>query len=199
MNTDFQSFNTNFSCDEYAKDGFCEDQMYTADERKYLCGDTCKMCRNWSAFVCELPYLYIIRFSYIVVYGNTVTRINFHATLYLKSQNHGTNKALESHITLVYIRDLYKRLAGEAKWYIWNGIMVRTLEIVIRHITVCINRTNDSVSCLFEEQAELTKCGRSLGRQPYSNLNWLKPKSLVVKDIHKGHGMKCSKQNNRDS
>ncbi|CAD6187743.1 unnamed protein product [Caenorhabditis auriculariae] len=33
-----------FSCLQYAKDGFCLDEMYTKDERRYLCGDTCNMC-----------------------------------------------------------------------------------------------------------------------------------------------------------
>ncbi|EYB96419.1 hypothetical protein Y032_0150g2743 [Ancylostoma ceylanicum] len=32
------------NCLRFVDDGFCSDEMYTNDERKYLCGQTCKLC-----------------------------------------------------------------------------------------------------------------------------------------------------------
>uniref|UniRef100_A0A8R1HJW4 ShKT domain-containing protein n=1 Tax=Caenorhabditis japonica TaxID=281687 RepID=A0A8R1HJW4_CAEJA len=32
------------NCPQFYDDGFCNDTMYTVDERKYLCGATCLMC-----------------------------------------------------------------------------------------------------------------------------------------------------------
>lgn len=44
------------SCPQFFDDGFCNDTMYTMEERKYLCGATCLMC--WS-FIFFWFYLYI--------------------------------------------------------------------------------------------------------------------------------------------
>ncbi|VDM68833.1 unnamed protein product [Strongylus vulgaris] len=32
------------NCPRFADDGFCNDGMYSNDERKYLCGQTCDLC-----------------------------------------------------------------------------------------------------------------------------------------------------------
>ncbi|KHJ76443.1 shTK domain protein [Oesophagostomum dentatum] len=32
------------NCLRFAEDGFCNDEMYTNDERQHLCGNTCGFC-----------------------------------------------------------------------------------------------------------------------------------------------------------
>ncbi|KAK5970338.1 ShTK domain protein, partial [Trichostrongylus colubriformis] len=34
----------NFSCQQFVEDGFCNDEIYTNEERKHLCGSSCGLC-----------------------------------------------------------------------------------------------------------------------------------------------------------